>query len=161
MRYVATDASRLAAFRETFGNETVDYLDALEAHYARTDDGSWRADHVSHYASAHPWEDFAESWAQIMHIHDVVSTGAAWRVIAAPDAEFDPTAWVSAAVTTSLAANELARAMGIARPVSVRIVERRPPKDRDLLAARASPHQANPSFPPPRPPPPRPPLTNR
>ena len=32
-------------------------------------------DHASFYASAHPWEDFAESWAQVMHVHDVVSTG--------------------------------------------------------------------------------------
>ena len=86
---------------------------ALDAHYGGLDDGSWRDRHVSYYAAAHPWEDFAESWAQIMHVHDVVSTGAAWGVIDAPAGSFDPRPWMSAAVTASLAANELARAMGM------------------------------------------------
>lgn len=113
LRLVASDPERLVAFRRTFGDETADYQAALERHYARTDDGSWRGEHVSFYASAHPWEDFAESWAQVMHIHDVVSTGAAWNVIPAPPAPFDPATWVSAAVTASLAANELARSMGM------------------------------------------------
>jgi hypothetical protein len=113
MRYVASDPARLASFRSTFGDETADYQQALDEHYSRTDDGSWRSEHVSYYASAHTWEDIAESWAQVMHIHDVVSTGVAWRVIPSPAADFDPRAWVSAAVTTSLAANELARAMGM------------------------------------------------
>ena len=74
-RLVANDPARLTEFREVFGDETVDYSEALEAHYARGDDGSWRKDHVSFYAAAHPWEDYAESWAQVMHVHDVVSTG--------------------------------------------------------------------------------------
>jgi len=68
---------------------------------------------VSFYASAHPWEDFAESWAQVMHIHDVVSTGAAWGVVDEPAEAFDPKQWLSSAVMASLAANELARAMGM------------------------------------------------
>ena len=113
LRYVAGDPTRLADFRDVFGDETVDYARAIDDHYNRTDDGSWRADHVSFYASAHPWEDFAESWAQVMHIHDVVSTGAAWGVVDAPVDEFDPKPWLSSAVLASLAANELARAMGM------------------------------------------------
>ena len=43
----------------------------------------------------------------------VVSTGAAWGVIEAPSDSFDPRPWVSSAVTASLAANELAPAMGM------------------------------------------------
>ena len=62
-------------FRSYFGDESVDYSAALDQHYARLDDGRWRDDHASFYASAHPWEDFAESWAQLMHVHDVVETG--------------------------------------------------------------------------------------
>ena len=83
------------------------------SHYARVDDGTWRADHASFYASAHPWEDFAESWAQLMHVHDVVETGAAWGVVAAPDDPTDAKAWLATSITASLAANELARAMGM------------------------------------------------
>lgn len=113
LRYVANDADRLARFRAVFGDETADYASAIDRHYGRVDDGSWRKDYVSFYASAHPWEDFAESWAQVMHIHDVVSTGAAWGVVDARVDEFDPRQWLSAAVLASLAANELARAMGM------------------------------------------------
>lgn len=113
LRYVANDPDRLESFRSVFGHESADYRRALDAHYNRVDDGSWRDTHVSFYASAHPWEDFAESWAQVMHIHDVVSTGAAWGVIDPPAGLFDPKQWVSSAVMASLAANELARAMGM------------------------------------------------
>ena len=112
-RIVANDPARLTEFREVFGDETVDYSEALEAHYARGDDGSWRKDHVSFYAAAHPWEDYAESWAQVMHVHDVVSTGLAWGVVNLPQAQFEPARWMSTAVLATLAANELARAMGM------------------------------------------------
>jgi hypothetical protein len=113
LRFVASNPPRHNRFREVFGDETVDYRQALDAHYARDDNGSWRERHVSYYASAHPWEDFAESWAQVMHVHDVVSTGAAWGVVEAPAGPFDPKQWMSIAVTATLAANELARAMGM------------------------------------------------
>ena len=48
-----------------------------------------------------------------MHIHDVVSTGSAWGIVEAPSAPFDPKDWMSTAVKASLAANELARALGM------------------------------------------------
>lgn len=112
LRRVAADPARLEEFRAVFGDERIDYRGALDAHYGRIDDGSWRAEHVSSYAASHPWEDFAESWAQVMHVHDVVSTGAAWGVVDPPQTSFDPARWMSAAVMASLAANELARAMG-------------------------------------------------
>jgi len=113
---VATNAALLAEFRSTFGDETVDYAAALEHHYGRVDDGSWRDRFVSFYASAHPWEDFAESWAQLMHVHDVVETGAEWGVVPAPTDPHDAEAWMSAAVAVTLAVNELARAMGTRDP---------------------------------------------
>jgi hypothetical protein len=112
-RCVAPRPDRLAAFREVFGAETADYAFALDQHYAGSDDASWRDDYVSFYAAAHPWEDFAESWAQVMHVHDVVSTGSAWGVVESPGMPFDPEAWMSTAVLATLAANELARAMGM------------------------------------------------
>ncbi len=110
---VASDPARLAEFRNLFGDERADYLAALDRHYARSDDGSWRGHFASFYASAHPWEDFAESWAQVMHVHDVVETGAAWGVVPHPYDPRDAAAWLSASITASVAANELARAMGM------------------------------------------------
>lgn len=110
---VALDPARLEAFREVFGDERIDYAEALARHYARTDDGSWYGTHASFYATAHPWEDFAESWAQVMHVHDVVETGASWGVVTAPADLKDASAWLSASITASVAANELARSMGM------------------------------------------------
>jgi hypothetical protein len=113
---VSTDPTRLAEFRILFGDERVDYAIALDAHYGRADDGSWRDAHASFYATAHPWEDFAESWAQLMHVHDVVETGAEWGVVRAPDDPADAAAWLATSVAASVAANELARAMGMPDP---------------------------------------------
>lgn len=110
---VEPDPERREAFRALFGDERTDYAEALEQHYARIDDRSWRDDYVSFYASSHPWEDFAESWAQVMHVHDVVETGAAWGVVHAPADPNDARAWLATSGRTALAANELARAMGM------------------------------------------------
>lgn len=110
---VTHDGDRLAAFRELFGDERLDYSAALDSHYARHDDGAWRDTHASFYASAHPWEDFAESWAQLMHVHDVVETGAEWGVVPAPDHHADAGWWLGTSIIASVAANELARSMGM------------------------------------------------
>jgi hypothetical protein len=67
-------------FRELFGDESADYSEALAAHYGHADDHSWTDTHVSRYAAAHPWEDWAETFAQYLHIRDVLDTAAAWGV---------------------------------------------------------------------------------
>lgn len=110
---VAPNPVRLEQFRELFGDERADYTAALDQHYARIDDRSWREEYVSFYATSHPWEDFAESWAQVMHVHDVVETGAAWGVVHSPADPNDARAWLATSGRTALAANELARAMGM------------------------------------------------
>ena len=110
---VAGDDNRLDAFRQLFGDERLDYATALEEHYGRVDDRSWRDEYVSFYATSHPWEDFAESWAQVMHVHDVVETGAGWGVVHAPADPGDARAWLATSISASVAANELARAMGM------------------------------------------------
>jgi len=110
---VATEPALLEDFRAVFGDERDDYGAALDRHYARLDDATWRTAHVSFYASAHPWEDFAESWAQLMHVHDVVETGASWGVVEAPVDPTDAKAWLADSILASVAANELARAMGM------------------------------------------------
>ncbi|MGF7153964.1 zinc-binding metallopeptidase family protein [Novosphingobium gossypii] len=73
-RLVETDAAELEAFRAVFGDERIDYQQALQAHY--NDDGSkiWTDDFVSFYATSHPWEDFAETFAHYLHIVDVLAT---------------------------------------------------------------------------------------
>jgi len=62
------DTPRLAEFRELFGDERRDYGQALEAYYAIGPAFGWEKFWISAYASAHPWEDWAETWAHYLHI---------------------------------------------------------------------------------------------
>lgn len=67
----------LTSFRHLFGDERRDYSAALENHYAQGAPADWNERFVSHYASAHPWEDFAETWAHYLHIVDTLETAQA------------------------------------------------------------------------------------
>jgi hypothetical protein len=62
------------AFRALFGDERKDYEAALRRHHATGAPPDWQIAHVSAYASAHPWEDWAETWAHYLHIADAVET---------------------------------------------------------------------------------------
>ena len=70
---VAPQEARLAAFRELFGDERQDYAQALQRHYEQPA-ADWSARHISCYASAHPWEDWAETWAHYLHLRAVMET---------------------------------------------------------------------------------------
>lgn len=83
------DAGFLDGFRATFGDDRDDYADALRRHYARpADDTSWQTHHVSSYASAHPWEDWAETFAHYLHMVDTLETQQAFAEVSrvVPDA---------------------------------------------------------------------------
>jgi len=64
----------LSAFRTIFGNEEADYNDALQSYYKNSAPDDWRNQYISKYASSHPWEDWAETWAHYLHIMDMVET---------------------------------------------------------------------------------------
>jgi hypothetical protein len=66
----------LDAFRQLFGDEREDYVASLAAHYERGPDPQWQDRYISAYASAHAWEDWAESWAHYLHMIDVLETAA-------------------------------------------------------------------------------------
>jgi hypothetical protein len=72
------EGGRHDAFRQVFGDERQDYAQALQAHYARGGTlPDWQQKFVSAYATAHPWEDWAETWAHYLHMVDLLET-AAW-----------------------------------------------------------------------------------
>ena len=83
-------AERLEAFREQFGDERADYAKALEANYAGGPAPDWRERCVSAYASVHPWEDWAETWAHYLHMTDTLETAAACGVSLEPDRRDEP-----------------------------------------------------------------------
>ncbi|MGV3678164.1 MAG: zinc-binding metallopeptidase family protein [Acidovorax sp.] len=81
------DGDRLLAFRELFGDERQDYAAALDTHYAKGGSGNdWFLNHVSAYAAAHPWEDWAETWAHYLHMVDLLETAASYQTaVTVPD----------------------------------------------------------------------------
>jgi hypothetical protein len=78
------DSGRIDAFRAIFGDERVDYGQALQAHYANGAPTGWPANFISAYATSHPWEDFAETWAHYMHIVDTLETAGSFGVSLQP-----------------------------------------------------------------------------
>jgi hypothetical protein len=80
-----------AEFRRLFGNEEADYASALRTNYECGPSPDWQQHFVSAYASIHPWEDWAETWAHYLHMVDTLSTALSFGLrpdqIAMP---FDP-----------------------------------------------------------------------
>jgi hypothetical protein len=75
--HLVEDAGRIDEFRALFGDERVSYEDALAGHYADDPDEqetTWVDMHVSRYATMHPWEDWAETFAHYLHIQGGLET---------------------------------------------------------------------------------------
>ncbi len=72
------DGGRAEPYRAVFGDERADYMQALQSHYQSGPPPYWRDHFVSAYATSHPWEDWAESWAHYLHIVDSLETAEAF-----------------------------------------------------------------------------------
>ncbi len=80
----------LQPFRKLFGDETFDYETALKMHYEKGPQPNWGERFVSAYASVHPWEDWAETWAHYLHMTDTLETAAACGLSLRPDRKDEP-----------------------------------------------------------------------
>jgi len=122
------DGGVLDECRAAFGDDSEDYDTALQRHYANGAPPGWQDEFVSAYATAHPWEDFAETWAHYLHIVDTLEMGAAFGLRVAPavarddsldvQLDFNPyrtTDWttiIEAWLPLTFAVNSLNRSMG-------------------------------------------------
>jgi len=124
------DGERLDECRDLFGDDRADYGAALQRYYADGPAPDWQCRLVSAYASAHPWEDFAETFGHYLHITDTLEMGRAFGVslrprLPTPDAaalhariDFDPfraenfTEIIEAWLPLTFVANNLNRCMG-------------------------------------------------
>jgi hypothetical protein len=70
-----------SACRELFGDERADYGEALERHYQSGPPADWPQRFVSAYATMHPWEDWAETFAHYLHIRDTLQTASEYGVV--------------------------------------------------------------------------------
>jgi len=120
------DCNRFDAFRAVFGDERMDYGAALQQHYDNGPPPNWQENFISAYASAHPWEDFAECFAHYLHIVDTLETARSFGLAVDPygyhemaaAVDFNPykaesaEQLVSAWIPLSVAINAIQRSMG-------------------------------------------------
>jgi hypothetical protein len=122
------DRGRLDAARAVFGDDRLDYGEALKAYYANGAPSDWQQHFVTPYATAHPWEDFAETWAHYLHIVDTLEMAGAFGLQVHPHldkagdmsaaVDFDPYSTphmnrvIESWLPLSIALNSLNRAMG-------------------------------------------------
>jgi hypothetical protein len=78
------DGDKLEPIRQVFGDERIDYEQALKRHYSNGAPANWQQGFVSSYATSHPWEDFAETWAHYLHIVDTLEMTAAFGLVIHP-----------------------------------------------------------------------------
>lgn len=120
----------LQPFRARFGDERQDYEESLDRYYSEGPAADWPLRCVSAYASSHPWEDWAETWANYLHMVDTLDTALSFGLEGgdveiqiepygadALDAPGDPGAprflgLVNAWLQITALMNELARSMG-------------------------------------------------
>jgi len=78
---LVVDGGRTDEFRALFGDEQIPYQDALDQHYDADDgDTAWVDTHVSQYATMHPWEDWAETFAHYLHIRAGLHTAEEYGI---------------------------------------------------------------------------------
>jgi hypothetical protein len=123
------DGGLVDACRAIFGDETADYGEALKNYYANGTPPNWQDTFISAYATSHPWEDFAETWAHYLHIVDTLEMARAFGMYVQPrlaplgelDAQVDfdpflvlePSPLIETWIPLSNALNSLNRTMGL------------------------------------------------
>jgi hypothetical protein len=101
--------------RNVFGDHNYpSYAEALETYYKNGAPVDWRLRFVSAYATMHPWEDFAETWATYLDMTSALDTAehvGLGGLTDAPHADLDP--MIVRYQELGLALNELNRGMGL------------------------------------------------
>lgn len=70
----------LEPFRAMFGDERLSYTQALEHYYQNGPSENWQNVWISAYASMHPWEDWAETWAHYLHMVSTLETANNYEI---------------------------------------------------------------------------------
>lgn len=124
-KLISNDKDNLKEFRTIFGNEELNYADALQTYYEKGPPLDWQKSFISKYATAHPWEDWAETWAHFLHVMDMVETAHFFGLniksgqLSNAVESFDPytvkdfNTIVQTSIPLSFAVNGVNRSMGI------------------------------------------------
>jgi len=74
------NSSLIEPFRKLFGDERLSYTQSLEQYYQNGPADNWQNVWISAYASMHPWEDWAETWAHYLHMVDTLETANNYEI---------------------------------------------------------------------------------
>lgn len=109
-------------FRLIFGDERASYEDSLKRYHGRVDRSYDRSGFISEYATSHPWEDWAETFAHFLHIVSTLDSAASLplslgereqQTLQDPYLERDFEALLSSWNPVAYSMNELNRSMGL------------------------------------------------
>jgi len=110
----------LEPFRQLFGDERVDYATAIHTHHSHQPSSAPAdPDFISPYAASHPSEDWAESFAHYLHVHDALGSAVAAGIDVGPIAstETHPTedyrAQFAGWLHLAAAVNDVTEALGL------------------------------------------------
>lgn len=87
---LVTDTQWVEPFRKQFGDERADYAESLDAYYRDGPPADWAERSISAYATTHPWEDWAETWAHYLLIIDALDTAASYNLTLLSDSPDEP-----------------------------------------------------------------------
>ncbi|TYK66748.1 zinc-binding metallopeptidase family protein [Colwellia echini] len=77
---IANSPTKHALCKTYFGDDELDYQAALQHHYENGSPANWSQTFISSYATMHPYEDWAETWAHYMHIIDTLETAKNFEI---------------------------------------------------------------------------------
>ena len=109
MQKVSPNQGLLEQFRALFGDERVDYQESLARYHNSQPQNN--SEFISNYASAHPWEDWAECFAHYLHLRDVLETAREFGFSQLPFFEFE--SGLEEWIRMTVAFNEINRSMGL------------------------------------------------
>lgn len=92
---ISKNPEALEKCRAIFGDDTKSYQEALDEHYNNGAPADWALHYISSYATMHPWEDWAETWAHYLHIVDTLQTAYSFGVNVHPRISNPPTTFIS------------------------------------------------------------------
>ena len=133
MKWVTTtgtpwwQASWIGPFRELFETNGATMLKLSSFITRQGPPSDWRERFVSGYASSHPWEDWAETWAHYLHMADTLDTASSFSLdidsVEMPFEEFAPETlvqpddrflhFINSWIRFTAVLNELSRSMGL------------------------------------------------
>lgn len=97
----------IEGFRALFGDERQDYSESLAQHYKNGAPSDWDQRFISSYASSHPWEDWAETWAHYLHMIDTLDTAHSCGLSLKPPKAAEPEMVISTPPLTTDSFEEL------------------------------------------------------